>query len=80
MQVYEIRPLIEKAYLKNRDSWEQTRLISGYMHKAWFKGDAPPMTFPWDADKKEQVVTRQQHDSLIEKMKAEEKKMKKHGK
>ncbi len=76
MEVYEIQPLLDKAYLKHRDEWEQTRLICGYLHKAWFKGE-PKMGFPWDPNKKsEQKVTREQADALLAQMALEEEKMK----
>lgn len=42
-----MQPLLDKAYLRNRESWEQTRTICNYIHNAWFKGDFN-MTFPWD--------------------------------
>lgn len=70
MEVYEMQPLIDKAYLKGRESWEQTRLICGYLHRAWFKGE-PKMQFPWDEQVSEQKVTRAQKDAL-EAMMAEE--------
>lgn len=76
MQLYEMQPLLDKAYLKNRESWEQTRMICGYLHKAWFKG-SPKMQFPWDTDKSEQMVTRAQRDKLLAKMAEEERRMEK---
>lgn len=51
MQTYEMQPLIDRAYLRNRESWEQTRTICNYIHNAWFKGDFK-MTFPWDGKDK----------------------------
>lgn len=77
MEVYEMRPLLEKSYLKSRESWEQTRLLYGMLHKAWFKGDPKEMRFPWDSGKTSQTVTRKQAEELLQKMKAEELKMKK---
>ncbi|SFF96416.1 hypothetical protein [Prevotella sp. KH2C16] len=49
MQVYEMQPLIDKAYLRDRESWEQTRLVCNYIHNALFKGTFR-MRFPWDED------------------------------
>ena len=74
MQIYEARPLISKAYLKHKEQWEMTRSLYNLLHKAWFKGE-PKMFFPWDGRKEEQKVTRQQHDSLMAMMAAEEKRM-----
>jgi hypothetical protein len=71
MQIYEMQPLINKAYLKSRESWEQTRLICGYLHRAWFKGE-PKMQFPWDEQVSEQKVTRAQKDALEAMMAREE--------
>lgn len=71
MALYEMQPLIEKAYLKNRESWEQTRLVCGYIHKAWFKGEMK-MNFPWDGQVSEQKVTRAQKDALEAMMAREE--------
>jgi len=79
MAVYEMQPLINKAYLKERDSWEQTRVICGYLHKAWFKGE-PKMKFPWDGVQDEQTVTKKEADALRALMAEEEKKKRQNGK
>ena len=76
MQVYEIQPLLDKAWMKSREGWEQTRTICGYLHRAWFKGE-PKMKFPWDGQDSEQKVTKEQAAELTRRMQREEKRMRK---
>lgn len=78
MALYEMQPLIEKAYLKNRESWEQTRTVCGYIHKAWFKGEMK-MNFPWDKSEAKEGVTLEQAQRLELMMKEEEKNFAKQG-
>lgn len=55
MQFYEIKPLITKAYLKDKESWEQTRLLGYILAQSNSKKKLKPtdiLKFPWDEEKK----------------------------
>lgn len=65
MEVYEIKPLMKRAYLRHRDSWEQTRVLANWIHNAFFKGKFS-MKFPWDGENRAARVTKAEVVSLRE--------------
>ena len=53
MSIWEARELVKQAHLKNKENWEQTRLLVGIIANALStkKVDIKEaMKFPWDED------------------------------
>ena len=72
MEQYEIAPLINKLYLKSKESWEQTRLL-GYITAQTQSTKKIKITdiikFPWEESVENTRVTNEDRDRLIEKAK-----------
>lgn len=77
MEMYEIETLIENLWMKNKESWEQTRTIS-YI-TAQCQSTKPldmksMMTFPWEKEPVK-VDTQEERDEIMREMKAMEEMM-----
>lgn len=51
MQMYEIKPLIESSYLRNKDNWEQARMIAYIIAQSNSTNKIEPtdiIKFSWD--------------------------------
>jgi hypothetical protein len=81
MQLYEIEALMENLWMKDKESWEQTRTIS-YI-TAQCQSTKPldmkqMMTFPWEKEQTEKVEdTQEERDAIMKEMKEWEKIMNK---
>lgn len=66
IQTYEIEALIENAWMKTKESWEQARL------QAYSTGNLKePITFPWEKDVKTEKIeaTQEEREALMKEMK-----------
>lgn len=75
MERYEIEALIENRWRKNRESWEQARILGYVTAQCQFTKPLNPkdiLTFPWE---KMEVVqdTQEERDALFKEMKEMEK-------
>ncbi len=81
MQLYEIEALMENLWMKDKESWEQTRTIS--FITAQCQSTKPldmkqMMTFPWEKEQTEKVEdTQEERDAIMKEMKEWEKIMNK---
>lgn len=81
MQLYEIEALMENLWMKDKESWEQTRTIT-YV-TAQCQSTKPldmkqMMTFPWEKEQTEKVEdTQEERDAIMKEMKEWEKIMNK---
>lgn len=60
MQMYEIKPLIESSYLRNKDNWEQARMIAYIMAQSNSTNKIEPtdiIKFSWDKTEEPTVVS-----------------------
>ncbi len=75
MQLYEIEALIENLWMKNKESWDQTRLIIN-----WCQQSTKPvnmfekMTFPWEKEPVHED-TQEEREEIMREMKAMEEMM-----
>lgn len=72
MEQYEIAPLVSKLYLKNKESWEQTRLIGYITAQTQSTKKLKPtdiMKFPWEEVEVNTKVSNEDRERLIEKAK-----------
>jgi hypothetical protein len=77
MQMYEVRALLQYSYYRNRESWEQSRLIAYITAQTQSTKRIKPtdiMTFPWEKDVHKQSneeieVSQKDIDALAEKAK-----------
>lgn len=74
MQMYELQPLIDNIYLKNRESWEQTRLL-GYIIAQGHSTQRITMTdilkFPWDENEKNDAENTDISNEDVERLRME---------
>lgn len=80
MEQYEIEPLVTKLYLKNKESWEQTRLLGYITAQTQSTKKLKPtdiIKFPWEEVKVNIEVSNEDRARLIEK--AKNFKLNKHG-
>lgn len=70
MSMYEIDTLMEYSYLKNKESWEQTR-IQSYIAGQYKRTVKPQdiMPFPWDKKPEKVEDTQEERDDLMREMK-----------
>ena len=77
MQLYEVLPLIEHAYLKSKDQWEMTRLqsyITVSSQCKMSKSMTDFMPFFWEKEEKESpVIDKESIKRLKEEIKQREK-------
>ncbi|MDL2243907.1 hypothetical protein LJC54_00155 [Parabacteroides sp. OttesenSCG-928-J18] len=78
MSFYELNNLIENIHYKNREQWEQTRLLayisaSPYSKKSLKINDI--MEFDWDNKKEEKQEPKEITDADIERLRREAKQM-----
>ena len=77
MQMYEILPLIEHAYLKSKDQWEMTRLQSYLTVSSQCKINKPMtdfIPFFWEKEEKEShFIDKESIKRLKEEIKQREK-------
>lgn len=55
MQFYELDSILDSYYMRNKDSWEQARLIAYMTARVNSKGDLSPtdiIKFHWENDEK----------------------------
>ena len=72
MEQYEIEPLVTKLYLKNKESWEQTRLLGYITAQTQSTKKLKPtdiIKFPWEEVKVNIEVSNEDRERLIEKAK-----------
>ena len=72
MEQYEIAPLVSKLYLKNKESWEQTRLLGYITAQTQSTKKLKPtdiMKFPWEEVEVNTKVSNEDRERLIEKAK-----------
>jgi hypothetical protein len=72
MEQYEIAPLVSKLYLKNKESWEQARLIGYITAQTQSTKKLKPtdiMKFPWEEVEVNTKVSNEDRERLIEKAK-----------
>lgn len=75
MQIYEVSAILEKLQYKNRDAWEQTRMIMYVIAQSNSKKKLSPsnlMTFPWEKEKQDSdsshEMTKEDAEELRKKM------------
>ena len=76
MQLYEVLPLIEHAYLKNKEQWEMTRLQSYLTVSSQCKINKQItefIPFFWEKEEKESPVDKESIKRLKEEIKQREK-------
>lgn len=86
MQLYEVLPLIENAYLRNKEQWEMTRLqsyISASSHCKMNKSMTDFIPFFWEKEEQtETVIDKEAIERLKQEIKQSENilngKLKKH--
>lgn len=78
MQMYEIKPLISASYLRNKDSWEQARLIAFIVAQANSSKKlkvSDIMSFGWDEKQKKPTVSNEDVERLRKKTELIQKKL-----
>jgi hypothetical protein len=79
MQLYEIECLLENLWMKNKDSWEQSRLLAYVtaQSQSTKKIDMQQMlSFPWEKEPVHED-TQEERDEIMREMKAMEEMMNK---
>lgn len=80
MQFYEIEALIENLWMKNKETWEQTRTISYITAQCQSSKKLNPedlMKFPWDKDYEKEDFSEEDRKAILNEMKEMEKKLNK---
>jgi len=76
IQAYEIKSLMDYGYYKNKDSWEQTRLISFLLAQTNSKKKLKLqdiIKFQWETENESTVITNDEIKLLSEQAEAMEK-------
>lgn len=79
MEFYEIEALIENLWMKDKESWEQTRTIGYITAQCQSTKKFEPkdiMTFPWDKNEKP-IDTKEEREAIRREMKEWENRMNK---
>ena len=83
MEFYEIEALIENLWMKDKESWEQTRTIGYITAQCQSTKKFEPkslMTFPWDEGYDNEEITDAEREEIMKEMKEMEKKLNKKDK
>ena len=80
MQSYEIDSLIENMWMKNKESWEQTRTVGYITAQCQSTKRLDPkelMSFPWEGDSHTEEITDDERKEILKEMKEMESKLNK---
>lgn len=81
MELYEIETLIENLWMRDKTSWEQTRMLSYITAQCQSTKQIDPkdmMTFPWEKTEKVED-SQEERDRIFREMKEMEKKLNEHN-
>lgn len=70
MEQYEIAPLIQNLHKKNKESWEQTRMLGFIIAQTQSTKKIKPediIKFPWDGESHITSVSNEDKERLIQK-------------
>lgn len=80
MNFYEIETLIENLWMKNKESWEQTRVQAYITAQTQSTKKLDPkelMSFPWEGDSQTDEITDDERKEILKEMKEMEDKLNK---
>lgn len=80
MEFYEMECLLENLWMKNKDSWEQSRMVAYVtaQSQSTKKLDMQEMiTFPWEKESEKEEITDEERQNIVKEMKAMEEMMNK---
>ena len=80
MNFYEIETLIENLWMKNKESWEQTRVQAYITAQTQSTKKLDPkelMSFPWEGDSQTEDITDDERKEILKEMKEMEDKLNK---
>ena len=80
MNFYEIEALLENLWMKNKESWEQTRVqayITAQTQSTKKIDMNDMMSFPWESDSQTDEITDDERKEILKEMKEMEDKLNK---